>query len=134
MNPQEHEALRYACADSDYTLRLYFKFNNWFDRFLPQHRVIVEQLESPTAVYCGLMKYNGVPIDHGLMFERQKKAEGKISEIKREIDIITGRRGDRSERLHLCFQAVSVQGSRPACHEKNGEKPGGGGRCSHANA
>lgn len=90
MNPQEHEALRYACADSDYTLRLYFKFNNWFDRFLPQHRVIVEQLESPTAVYCGLMKYNGVPIDHGLMLERQKEAEGKISEVRKEIDSITG--------------------------------------------
>ena len=90
MNPQEHEALRYACADSDYTLRLYFKFNNWFDRFLPQHRIIVEQLESPTAVYCGIMKYNGVPVDKDLMLERQKEAEEKISEIRRKIDSITG--------------------------------------------
>ena len=90
MNPQEHEALRYACADSDYTLRLYFKFNNWFDRFLPQHRIIVEELESPTAVYCGLMKYNGVPIDRDLMLERQKEADEKISEIRKEIDSITG--------------------------------------------
>lgn len=90
MNPQEHEALRYACADSDYTLRLYFKFNNWFDRFLPQHRVIVEQLESPTAVYCGLMKYNGVPIDRDLMFKCQKEADEKISDVKKEIDSITG--------------------------------------------
>ena len=90
MNPQEHKALRYACADSDYTLRLYFKFNNWFDRFLPQHRVIVEELESPTAVYCGLMKYNGVPIDRELMLSRQKEADTKITKIKAEIDKITG--------------------------------------------
>lgn len=90
MNPQEHEALCYACADSDYTLRLYFKFNSWFDRFLPQHRVVVEELESPTAVYCGLMKYNGVPIDRDLMLERQKEADEKISAIKKEIDSITG--------------------------------------------
>ena len=90
MNPQEHEALRYACADSDYTLRLYFKFNNWFDRFLPRHRVVVEELESPTAVYCGLMKYNGVPVDKDLMLERQKEADEKISAIRKEIDSITG--------------------------------------------
>lgn len=90
MNPQEHEALRYACADSDYTLRLYYKFNNWFDRFLPQHRVIVEQLESPTAVYCGMMKYNGVPVDKGLMLKRQSEADEKISAIKKEIDSMTG--------------------------------------------
>lgn len=90
MNPQEHATLRYACADSDYTLRLYFKFNNWFDRFLPQHRIIVEQIESPTAVYCGLMKYNGVPVDRDLMFKRKKEADEKISEVKNEIDSITG--------------------------------------------
>jgi DNA polymerase-1 len=90
MNPQEHEALRYACADSDYALRLYHKFNRWFDRFLPQHRVIVEELESPTAVYCGLMKYNGVPIDRDLMLQCQTESDEKISVIKKEIDSITG--------------------------------------------
>lgn len=90
MNPQEYEALRYACADSDYTLRLYYKFNKWFDRFLPAHRAIVEELESPTAVYCGLMKYNGVPVDKELMQARQVEANEKIYEIKAEIDNITG--------------------------------------------
>lgn len=90
MDPQEHDALRYACADSDYTLRLYHKFNSWFGRFLPRHRAIVEKLESPTAVYCGLMKYNGVPMDISLMMERQEEAERRISDIKKEIDRITG--------------------------------------------
>ena len=74
MDPQAPETLRFACADSDYTLRLYHKFNHWFDRFLPRHRVIVEDLESPTAVYCGMMKYNGVPVDKAQMLERQKDA------------------------------------------------------------
>ncbi len=90
MNPQEYEVLRYACADSDYTLRLYYKFNQWFDRFLPAHRIIVEEIESPTAVYCGLMKYNGVPVDTELMQARQFEANEKISVIKTEIDNITG--------------------------------------------
>lgn len=90
MNPQEHEALCYACADSDYTLRLYYKFNNWFDRFLPRHRVIAGQLESPTVVYCGLMKYNGVPVDTELMRKREEEAEEKISAINKKIDSITG--------------------------------------------
>ena len=56
MNPQEQETIRYACADSDYTLRFYYKFNAWFGKYLPAHRTITEELESPTAVYCGMMK------------------------------------------------------------------------------
>lgn len=90
MDPQTKETLRYACADSDYTLRLYHKFNSWFDRFLPRHRVIVENLESPTAVYCGMMKYNGVLVDKAQMLERKKDAEEKLFRIKAEIDRITG--------------------------------------------
>ena len=90
MNPKEHETVRYACADSDYTLRVYYKFNSWFERFLPQHRSITEKLESPTAIFCGIMKYNGVPMDEGLMLDRQKEAFEKITDIKAEIDAFTG--------------------------------------------
>ena len=55
MDPADKETLRYACADSDYTLRLYHKFNNWFAKNLPHHREIVERVESPTSVYCCLL-------------------------------------------------------------------------------
>ena len=90
MNPAEHETLRYACADSDYTLRLYYKFNSWFAKNLPQHRDIVERVESPTAVYCGMMKYNGVPMDTTAMLERQKEADAKLVTLRAEIDAMTG--------------------------------------------
>ncbi|MDR0917904.1 MAG: hypothetical protein LBM93_01430 [Oscillospiraceae bacterium] len=56
LDPQDSETIRYACADSDFALRLYFLFNSWFDKWLPKHRYIVEKIESPTAVYVGLMK------------------------------------------------------------------------------
>ena len=52
--------------------------------------MIVEQLESPTAVYCGMMKYNGVPIDRVLMQRKNAEAIAKIEIIKAEIDSITG--------------------------------------------
>ncbi len=90
MDPAEHETLRYACADSDYTLRLYYKFNVWFAKNLPQHRDIVERVESPTAVYCGMMKYNGVPMNMAAMLERQKEAEAKLVALRAEIDAMTG--------------------------------------------
>ena len=90
MNPAENETLRYACTDSDYTLRLYHKFNGWFTKNLPDHRVIVERVESPTAVYCGMMKYNGVPMNVAAMLERQKEAEEKLVTLRAEIDGITG--------------------------------------------
>lgn len=90
MNPQEHDALHYACADSDYTLRLYFKFNQWFDRFLPKHRYIVEKIESPTAVYLGVMKANGIPVDLPLMQERKTEAEAEMERIRKGIEFIIG--------------------------------------------
>lgn len=90
MSPQEYETIRYACADSDYTLRLYYKFNNWFDRFLSQHRTIVEELESPTAVLVGMMKYNGIPVNKEIMLAKQTEAGTKVDALKAEIDQITG--------------------------------------------
>ncbi|EFV00627.1 DNA-directed DNA polymerase [Pseudoramibacter alactolyticus ATCC 23263] len=90
MNPQEYETVRYACADSDYTLCLYYKFNNWFDRFLPAHRIITEQLESPTAVMVGCMKYNGIPVDRKAMLEKQTEAVAKVDALKAEINELTG--------------------------------------------
>lgn len=90
MNPQEYETIRYACADSDYTLRLYHKFNDWFDRYLPKHRYIVEKVESPTAVYCGLMKYNGLLMDKVAMLQKQAEAEKKITEIRGDIQSVIG--------------------------------------------
>ncbi len=89
MNPQEHETIRYACADSDYTLRLYNKFNAWFDKYMPRHRVITEELESPTSVYCGLMKYNGVPIDRETMVKRNLEATERIAQIREELNTMT---------------------------------------------
>lgn len=90
LSPQDTETVRYACADSDYALRLYHVFNGWFDKYLPKHRFIVEQVESPTAVYCGLMRYNGLLMDRAAMEEKQAEAERRIAKIREEIAFITG--------------------------------------------
>ncbi len=89
LDSQNPETIRYACADSDYTLQLYQVFNKWFDENLPKHRFIVEQIESPTAVYVGLMKYNGVPVDLKLMKEKSAEAKAQISQLKEDIEIMT---------------------------------------------
>ena len=90
LDPQAERTIRYACADSDYALRLYHLFNNWFDRFLPKHRYITEKIESPTAVYVGLMRYNGLPIDRPLMEQKGLEAEKKLAELRRDIAFIIG--------------------------------------------
>ena len=90
LDPQAGRTVRYACADSDYALRLYHLFNNWFDRFLPKHRFITEKVESPTAVYVGLMRYNGLPVDRPLMEQKGLEAEKKLAELRREIAFIIG--------------------------------------------
>lgn len=89
LNSEDFETMRYACADSDFALQLYCYFNDWFDKNLPKHRYIVERIESPTAVYCGLMKYNGIPLDLGLMREKGSEAELQIHQLKEDIEIMT---------------------------------------------
>jgi len=88
--PTAEDTVRYACADSDYTLRLYHKINGWFDRFMPKHRFVVERIESPTAVYVGLMSYNGIPVDVDLMERKDVEADRRIEEIKEDIAYIIG--------------------------------------------
>jgi DNA polymerase-1 len=90
LDPQDAETIRYACADSDYALRLYHLFNEWFDKWLPRHRDIVERIESPTAVYCGLMKYNGMPVDAERMAARAAECDAQLSRLREEIRFMIG--------------------------------------------
>lgn len=84
------ETVQYACADADYALRLYHLFNAWFDKALPKHRFIVEQIESPTAVYCGLMKYNGLLMDETAMIRKQGECAARLLEIREHIRAMIG--------------------------------------------
>ena len=90
LDPQDEQTIRYACANSDYALRLYHLFNSWFDRYLPKHRFIVEKLESPAAVYCGLMKHNGLLADKELMLKKQAEAKAKLAELRDNIAFMIG--------------------------------------------
>jgi DNA polymerase-1 len=90
LNPQDEATIRYACADSDYTLRLYHLLNDWFDRFLPKHRFVIEKIESPTAIYVGIMRYNGLPVDRELMEQKKQEATERIAAIKSDIAFIIG--------------------------------------------
>ena len=64
---------------------LYRRFNEWFDAFLPRHRWIVENIESPTAVYCGLMKYNGLLMDEPAMIRKQGECAARLLELREQI-------------------------------------------------
>lgn len=91
LDPEDYETIRYACADADYALQLYHLINNWFDKYLPKHRWIIENIESPTAVFVGLMQYNGVSVDKALMYQKQFDAGEKILEIHHEIKKFIGK-------------------------------------------
>ena len=90
LDPDDWNTCRYACADSDYTLRLYHTFNEWFEYNIPRHRFICEELESPTAVFTGMMKYNGVGVNASLMEQKKQEAEEKISELREKVLMVTG--------------------------------------------
>ncbi|MBR2941974.1 MAG: bifunctional 3'-5' exonuclease/DNA polymerase [Clostridia bacterium] len=84
------DTVRYACADSDYALRLFHRFNRWFDQGLPRHRLVVEEIESPTAVYCGLMKYNGLLMDEAAMIRKQGECAARLLDLREKIRAIVG--------------------------------------------
>ena len=90
LDPAVEKTINYACADADYALRLYHTFNNYFDRFLPNHRFIVEKVESPTAVYVGIMRYNGLPVDRQLMVDKRTEVERAVVQTKGKIEYIIG--------------------------------------------
>jgi len=90
LDPYDPETVRYACSDSDYALQLYYIFNRWFDQWLPKHRWIVEHIESPTAVYCGVMKANGLLADAELMAAKSAWCKTRLAELKEEIAFIIG--------------------------------------------
>ncbi len=90
LDPDEWNTCRYACADSDWTLQLYHTFNEWFDNNIPRHRFICEHIESPTAVFTGMMKYNGVGVDRTLMEQKKEDAEAKLQELREKILMVTG--------------------------------------------
>ena len=90
LDPDDRNTCRYACADSDWTLQLYHTFNEWFDNNIPRHRFICEAIESPTAVYTGMMKYNGVGVNAALMEEKKQEAEQKILQLREKILMVVG--------------------------------------------
>lgn len=90
LNAQDPETVRYGAADSDFAFRLYEIFNDWFDIYLPKHRWIVENMESPVAVYLGIMKHNGVPVNLPVMLERKAEAEKEMQRLRSEIAFIIG--------------------------------------------
>lgn len=90
LDPDDYETIRYAAADADYALRLYYLFNDWFGKYLPAHRTIVEEIESPAAVYIGLMKYNGLPIDQSLMQSKKAEVDHQLCRIREDIELIIG--------------------------------------------
>lgn len=90
LDGHDAETVRYGAADSDFSLRLYHKFNEWFDKFMPAHRKIVEKLESPTAVYIGIMKHIGVPMNVPLMEQRKSEVETEMAKLREQIAFIIG--------------------------------------------
>ena len=90
MNADDETVVKNCAAEAEITFRLHQKMNIWFDKNLPRHRKIAELIESPTSIYLGLMKWNGLPIDVAQMKRCQVESEAKLAQIRKEIEHIVG--------------------------------------------
>jgi len=90
LDPDEPEVCRYACADADYALRLYRLERDWFQKYLPGHDRVACLLEGPAAVYTGLMRANGVPMNRDRLQGALKAAEARLGQLSEQLDGLTG--------------------------------------------
>ena len=66
-------------------LRLYHLLNDWFDRLLPKLRYTTEEIESPTAVFAGIMRYNDLPMSDIYELFADNLPGFKIHEVRLSI-------------------------------------------------
>lgn len=102
-----------AAAEADLILRLYLRFNEWFDHNLPRHRTIVEEIESPVAVGIGILKFNGVPIDQVRLQAFRDQAEAKLAQLRCEIlfligDVDLGANGSSPDFRRFLFEDLGL--------------------------
>ncbi len=90
LDPNDEKTVGYAARDADFALMLHYKFNKEFHEYISRHRGIVEGIESPTSVYTGLMKANGLTLDTALMDHYSQKAEAEMKRLREEIRLIIG--------------------------------------------
>lgn len=90
LDPDAWDTCRYACADSDWALQLWSTFNAWFENNIPKHQLICEKIESPTAVFTGMMKYNGVLFDTNLMEAKKAEAEAHLVDLRAKLQAVIG--------------------------------------------
>jgi len=90
LDPQNYATVEYACADSDNTIRLFQYFEEWFRLNIPRHSFYCMKIDSPSCVYAGLMKYNGIGVNEELMLSKKAEAESKLEALRTEIDKYTG--------------------------------------------
>lgn len=89
-DPGDEKICQYACSDADYALRLYHKFSSWFQKNIPMHHPLNMYIESPAAVFTGLMRYNGLAVDCDLLNKKCKETDQKLSELRERIREVTG--------------------------------------------
>lgn len=91
LDPFNSDVVRYACEDSDFALRLYYYFEEWFSLNIPEHAEYCLTIDSPACVCAGIMKYNGLTVNSELMQEQETLAVNKIEEIRARIDSYIGK-------------------------------------------
>jgi DNA polymerase-1 len=92
LDPSNPEVIYYGCADSDDALQLHDYYKDWFAFNIPKHYDVVKNIESPTAIYCGIMQYNGILVDKNLMQQKHDECSSKITELENKIYDLIGRK------------------------------------------
>ena len=91
LDPEDQETIRYSCEDSDKALQLYYLFNAWFDRYLPRHRWIVENIESPTSVYLGIMnndfRFSETQVNRTELQQYREESDSVLSFVKEYCEL-----------------------------------------------
>lgn len=90
LDPMHESTICRTCSSASDIMKLYHKLNTWFEENIPNHRRIAEDIESPTDVFCGIMRYNGIPMSRKNLLKAKSKMEASLCKLRESIDSFTG--------------------------------------------
>lgn len=85
LDQADPQTIDYACADSDLALRLYHLEIDWFAKNLPAHGKLVQELESPVALFTARMVYRGLRVNQEAMAQAETQLHSRLDKLRKQL-------------------------------------------------
>lgn len=86
LDPRDRNTCGYACADAYFALKLWVFEQAWLAKNIPSHLQLAETMESPVALFTGMMEYHGFLADQALLKADLATAAAGLTKLRRKLE------------------------------------------------